>query len=77
VGTLLLAAPGESAIREVATLRVSGPAQSELPTMALPGAPAPGRPSRRRKPRSLTSLVVLNIVLVALAAAGVAWVMLS
>ena len=74
VGTLLLAVPTERTTQEVTTLRVSGSPRSEMPTMALPGELPARQP---RKSRSLTSLVVLNIVLVALAEAGVAWAMLS
>jgi hypothetical protein len=43
--------------------------------MASPGERRPAR--QRRASGSLTHLVVLNVVLVVLAAAGVAWVMLS
>lgn len=50
-------------------------ARPEQATMASPGERRPAR--QRRASGSLTHLVVLNVVLVVLAAAGVAWVMLS
>ena len=50
-------------------------ARPELATRASPGERRPA--GQRRASGSLTHLLVLNVVLVVLAAAGVAWVLLS
>jgi len=68
--TLALAQRSDATLLLAATGGKSG-----LPTMASPGERRLARPAPTS--RSLTSLVVLNVVLVLLAAAGVAWVMLS
>jgi hypothetical protein len=64
-GTLLLAAP----VPQVA-------ARPDEPTSMLPGERGPVQ-SGRPAPRSSNGLVILNIVLIALAAAGLAWVTLG
>ena len=69
--TLLLEATRGVVVRGAATAS----ARPELATRALPGERRPAR--QRRESGSMTNLVVLNVVLVLLAAAGVAWVMLS